>query len=309
MTIRSTRNGAAIVGGAAAGWAILIVTCALLLRTPALLLLVALLVPVELIPIFMLLRPATVSVEGGDLVSRFGRGQTRVPISQIAGSTLNSRGWTFSDSSGKPLLSLSAIRFSGAEVVDFCAKAGINLSARSQRPIDKLQRSLGSGRSHRRFGVALSIVFLATIGWAAYAQYSARDSLQRYLAAPACTQAPPTTATCRLQAQAKVNSLDSHSGGQTLHLTLINEGGDYIAWLDNPVPNVGDVVEVEMWAGKVVRINGRRSGFDPNSSPSLNLGGIIAVLSLFALICMGTAVVGQYQLVRARAGLRAAGTT
>ena len=81
MTIRSTWTGAAIVGGASAGWAIFIVICALLLRTPALLLLVALLVPVELIPIIMLLRPATVSVEGADLVSRFGRGETRVPIS------------------------------------------------------------------------------------------------------------------------------------------------------------------------------------------------------------------------------------
>ncbi len=115
------------------------------------------------------------------------------------------------------------------------------------------------------------------------------------------------TTSCRLQAQARVTSTKDYTSSTTLHVTLTEYGGDYIASINKPAaPKTGDLVNVEVWRGNVTRLNEEATGDNPEVSPNLNLNGIVAVIGIFVAICFGVAVAGEVQLRSARRALLAA---
>lgn len=307
MTIRSTRTAATWVAGAGAFWSVFIGASVLLLGGPKSLLgLDALLVLAATGSALALLRPMTLSVEGTDVVYRSGRKEQRIPRGQIAGCALANGVWAFSDASGARLLTLNATRFDEADVADFCAQAGISLSGPSQRPVDRLRRDISSAKLNRGFGIGLAVVLTAAAGGLIYAQYNSQLLLQEYQAAPVCRPGQTGGGTsCRLEAKATVTSVDQHTGGNTLHVVLAG-GATYRAWVDDPTPNTGDVVDVEVWDGDVRLVNGRKSGNNPTTDPNLKDAPLAAIPGVLALVCLGAGVFGQYQLVHARVALRMA---
>ncbi|HET7467923.1 MAG TPA: hypothetical protein VFL29_14790 [Candidatus Dormibacteraeota bacterium] len=296
---------AAWVAGAGVGWGVLIAVSAFLIGTPQLLSIDALLVVVAGASAVALLRTMTLSLEGNDVVYRAGSKEKRIPRADIAGCTLANGVWAFTDSAGARLLTLNAVRFNEADVAAFCNQAGISLSGPSQRPVDRLRRDVSSAKWTRGLGIGLGVVLAAAVVGMLYAQYYTQQTLKQYLAAPVCGEGQTPNARCKLEGTATVTSVDQYTGGRTLHLRLAG-GGDYRAWLDNPTPNTGDVVDVEVWNGDVRLVNGRKTGTNPTTDPNLNLGALPIVPGLFALVCLGTAAAGQYQLVHARAALRIA---
>lgn len=307
MTIRSTRTTGAWIAGAGAFWSVFIGASALLLGGPkSLLALDALLVLIAASSALALLRPMTLSVEGTDVVYRSGRKEQRIPRAEIARCSLVNQAWAFSDASGAQLLSLNAVRFNAGDVADFCAQAGISLSGPSQRPVDRLRRDMSSAKLNRGFGIGLAVVLTAAAGVLVYAQYNSRLLLEEYQAAPVCQPGQAGGGTsCRLEAKATVTSVDQHTGGNTLHLAVAG-GGDYRAWVDDPTPVAGDVVDVEVWNGDVRLVNDRKTGNNPTTDPNLNDAPLAAIPGVLALVCLGAGVVGQYQLVHARVALRMA---
>ena len=306
MTIRGSRTAAAGIGAASAGMDVAFTISAFLLGQPKFLFLVALVMAAQLFAVLNLLSPVSLSTEGGEIIYRARWRQRRLALSEIATCTLVGGSWVFSASSGAQLLTVQILRFKADDIAVFCGQAGISLTAPVDRPVDQRRRDVRSAKNTRAWGVGLGVVLLGGSMLMIYAQFGAQDAMRRYQAAPTCTQAAPTTSTCRLQTSARVTSVERHSTYATLHLTPLTSGGDYLVALDYPNPSTGDVVDVEVWSGKVVLVSGRKSGGNPTLDPNLNLNGLIAIPSLFALICLVGAGIGQYQLVTARAGLRAA---
>lgn len=266
----------------------------------------ALLVFVSIGSTLALLRPMSLSLEGAEVVYRSGRKEQRIPRSEIAGCALANGVWAITDTSGARLLALNATRFNDADVAGFCGQAGISMSGPSQRPVDRLRRDISSAKMTRAFGIGLAVVLAAAAGGLIYAQYNSRLLLQEYLAAPACQPGQTgDTTSCRLEAKATVTSVDQHTGGNTLHVVLAG-GATYRAWVDDPTPNTGDVVDVEVWDGDVRLVNGRKSGNNPTTDPNMNDAPLAAIPGVLALVCLGSAVVGEYQLVQGRAALRIA---
>lgn len=280
----------------------------MLLRQPSLLLLVGLLALIALLPVIQLLRSSSLTFDGLDLVYRFGGRETRVAGKDIAKCAQVGQAWVFSGADGAQLLSLSATRFSQSDVAAFCKQAGLNLQAPTVLlPVDRLRSSVRSAKWTRVLGVILTLIFLGGAGWALWASHGAQDTLASYRAAPVCAAGVHDTTSCRLQAQARVTSTMDYTSTTTLHVTLTEFGGDYIASINKPgAPRTGDVVNVEVWRGNVTRLNEEATGDNPEVSPNLNLDGVVAVIGLFAAICIGIALVGQVQLIRAHAALRAA---
>lgn len=306
MSIRSTRTAAAWVAGAGAFWGVFIAASAVLLGSNSLLAMDALLVVAAGASAIALLRSTTLSLEGADVVYRSGRKEQRLPRGEIAGCALGNGAWAFTDVSGTRLLTLTAARFNEADVADFCTHAGIKTSGPSQRPVDRLRRDVSSAKLNRAFGAGLAVLFTAAAGGLIYAQYNSRLLRDEYLAAPVCQPGQSGAGTsCRQQAKATVTSVDQHTGGNTLHLAVTG-GGNYIAWLDDPTPNAGDVVDVELWDGDVRLVEGRQTARNPTTDPNLNDAPLAAIPGVIALVCLGVAVLGQYQLVHARASLRIA---
>lgn len=304
MTISGSRHSAAIIGAAAAGWSVVIAASGLLMGQPRIVLLVVPLVLLGIAGAAMQARPMTLGFDGSDVVYRVMSSEKRVAKTDIAQCALVGQLWVFSDSAGAQLVAVPANRFNQAAITGFCNTAGITLQAPVLRPIDQLRKGVRSGKLNRALSVGLLLLFLAAMAGTAYAQYSSREDLRRYRAAPVCTSTPPAdTSSCRLELQAVVRSVDTHTGGATLHLSLAGLTGDYIAFLDYPTPNQSDSVEAELWNGQVRQVNGRPTGNNPTLSPNLDLAGAIAVIGLFALICLVYAAVAQYQLMKATEGL------
>ena len=307
MTIRSTRTAALWVAGAGTFWSVFVGASTLLLGGPKPLLgLVALLVVASAASTVALLTPMSLSLDGDDVVYRTGRKEKHVPRPEIAGCALGNQVWVFSDASGTQLLTLPATRFKDTDVAAFCSQAGISLSGPSQRPADRLRRDISSARLTRGFSIGLAVVLTAAAGGLIYAQYNSQLLLKEYLAAPVCGAGQSGGGTgCRQEASATVTSVDQHTGGNTLHLALAG-GGNYIAWLDNPTPAKGDVVDVEVWNADVRKVNERTTGNNPTTDPNLHDAPLAAVPGVLALVCLGVGLVTHYQLVHARAALRIA---
>jgi len=304
MTINGSRQTAAIIGVAAAGWSAVLAASGLLMGQPRIVLLAAPLVLLGIAAAAMQARPMTLAFDGSDVVYRVMSSEKRIAKTDIAQCALVGQLWVFSDSAGAQLLAVPTVRFNQAVMTAFCNTTGIALQAPVVRPIDQLRKDVRSGKWNRAFGVGLLLFFLAAMAGAAYAQYSSREDLRRYQAAPVCESTAPTdTSSCRLELQAVVRSVDTYKSGATLHLSPAGLAGDYIAFLGYPTPSQGDTVEAELWNGDVSQVNGRPTGSNPTLSQSLDLAGAIAVVGLFALICLLYAAIGQYQLMRATAGL------
>jgi hypothetical protein len=308
VTIRGSRRPAATIAGAGAFWVIVLGISAVVLRQPSLLLLVALLALIFPLPVVWLLRPISLTFDGADLIYRFGGRETRVAGKDIARCAQVGQVWVFSGADGAQLLTLPATRFSQADVAAFCQQAGLNLQAPPvQLPVDRLRGSVTSAKWTRAMGLILALVLLGAAGWVLWASRGAQDTLTSYRAAPICTAGVHDTASCRLQAQARVTSRTDYTSSTTLHVTLTEFGGDYIASIDKPsAPKTGDVVNVEVWRGNVTRLNEKATADNPEVSPNLNLNGIVPVIGIFVAVTMGMAVVGQVQVIRGRDALRAA---
>lgn len=309
MTIHGSRRAAA--GVALAGVAVLVVVglSALLLREPRFLLLVGLLAAIQLAVVLWLLRPTALSFDGTDVIYRVGGRETRTACSDIASCALIGRGWVFSDSAGAQLLSLPALQFTETDVAAFCKRSRLDLRTPPPRPLDQRRRDVSSAKVTRAMGLILTLPLLIFAAFAIWASYSAQDALSRYQSAPACAEGAQTTSTCRLQTQARVTSTEAHQTSTDLHLTRIGAGGDYVAAVRNPSAlTTGDVVNVEVWSGKVTRLEGKDTLGNPEVNPNLNIVGVVGVIGLFAALSLGMAVAGHLQLKSARAGLRAVAT-
>jgi hypothetical protein len=304
MTISGSRQTAALIGLAVAGWSVVFAASGFLMGQPRIAFLVAPLALLGLVAVAVLARPMTLGFDGSDVVYRATSSDKRIPKTDIAQCALVGQLWVFSDSAGAQLLALPASRFNQAGMTTFCNMAGITLQAPVVRPIDQLRAAVRSGRLNRALGVGLLVLLLAAMAGSAYAQYSSREDLRRYEAAPACTSAAPAnTSSCRLELQAVVRSVDARTSGATLHLSLAGLAGDYIAFLAYPTPKQGETVAAELWNGEVRQVEGRPTGANPTLNPNLNLAGGIAVIGLFALMALLYAAVSQYQLMKATEGL------
>src|SRR5260370_31705058 len=156
-------------------------------------------------------------------------------------------------------------------------------------------------------GMILAVILLGAAGWALWASHVAQDTLTSYGAAPPCAAGVHDTTSCRLQAQARVTSTKDYTSSTTLHVTLTEYGGDYIASINKPAAaKTGDLVNVEVWRGNVTRLNEEATGDNPEVSPNLNLNGIVAVIGIFVAICFGVAVAGEVRPRSARRGPLAA---
>ncbi len=307
MTIRGSRGAAAAVAGAGAFWVIVLGISAILLRQPSLLLLVALLALIFPLPVVWLLRPISLTFDGADIIYRFGGRETRVAGKDIAKCAQVGQVWVFSGADGAQLLTLPATRVSQSDVAAFCEQAGLNLQAPTvQLPVDRLRSSVTSAKWTRAMGMIFALILLGAAVWALWASHMAQDTLASYGAAPLCAAGVHDTTSCRLQAQARVTSTKDYPSSTTLHVTLTEYGGDYIASINKPAPKTGDLVNVEVWRGNVTRLNEKVTAYNPEVSPNLNLNGIVAVIGIFVAVTMGIAVVGHVQVVRGRENLRAA---
>lgn len=306
MTIRSTRQAALSVGFIGAIVTVAVAISAFLFGKVTFFYLVGFLALAELLAVVRLVVPMMLSIEGDELRYASGPRTRRIPRSEIAGCKQVGTSWVFSDASGAQLLVVPGIRFKDVDVVAFCNQAGIALTAASQRPVDRLRRDVRVAKGNRALGLVLGVILLAATAGLVYVQLHAQDNLSRYKAAPACTDAAPSTTSCRLQTQARVTSVQPHSTFTTLHVTLVKSGGDYGFAYDHPSPKTGDVVDVELWNGEVTRLSGQDTEYNPALDPNLSLNGLLAVPALFALICLGVAGYGQYALLRSTAQLRVA---
>ena len=308
MTIRGSRRPAATIGLAVSFWVIALGVSAVLLSQPSILLLAAFLAVIAPLPVVLLLRPISLTVDGVDLVYRFGGRDTRVAGTDIADCAQVGQAWVFSGADGAQLLTLPASRFSQSDVAAFCKQAGLNLQAlQVQLPVDRLRGRVTSAKWTRALGLILALILVGAAGWAIWASNGAQDTLNLYRAAPLCAAGVHDTPRCRLQAQARVTSTKDYTSSTTLHVTLTEFGGDYITSINKPeAPKTGDLVNVEVWRGNVTRLNEKATADNPEVSPNLNLNGVVAVIGLFAAICFGVAVAGQWQVRSARGRLRAA---
>jgi hypothetical protein len=308
VTIQGSRRTAAAIAGAGVFWVIVLGLSALLLRQPTLLLFVALLALIFPLPVVLLLRRVTLTFDGADLIYRFGGRETRVGGKDVAKCAQVGQAWIFSGADGAQLLTLPATRFSQSDVAAFCKQAGLNLQAPTvQLPVDRLRSSVTSAKWTRAMGLILALILLGAAGWALWASHGAQDTLASYGAAPVCAAGVHDTTSCRLQAQARVTSTKDYPSSTTVHVTLTEYGGDYIASINKPdEPKAGDLVNVEVWRGNVTRLNEKATAGNPELSPNLNLNGVVAVIGLFATIGFGVAVVGHVQVIRGREALRTA---
>src|SRR5260370_8371299 len=119
MTIQgSKRRAAMIVLGVVVMLAVL-APSAVLLKQPALLVLLVLIAPVQLLFLVLQMRPISLSFDGADLVYRARGRETRAPRTDIATCALVGRAWFFSNSPGAPLITLPPFRFPEANAPTF----------------------------------------------------------------------------------------------------------------------------------------------------------------------------------------------
>jgi hypothetical protein len=310
MTIQGSRRPAAIFALAFAIGLVVFAVGAVLLRQPALLALVVLFAPIQVVVVLMQLRLVSLTFDGADVVYRTGGKETRTPRGEIAKCALVGQAWVFSNSAGGQLFTLPASRFTQADVAEFCKQAGVNLSTPPLRPIDQTRKGVRSARIQRALGIVMTLLFLLAAGGAIWTSVSAQDALRRYHSAPVCAGDVAVSSTCRMQTQARVTSTElygSHKASTDVHLTLTGSGGNYIANVANSdAPQAGDTVDVEIWNGRVTRLGAADTSANPERNPNLDIVGVVVVIGFFAAASLGMAVWSHLQLRSARAALHAA---
>lgn len=310
MTIQGSKRPAAQFAAAFAASLVVFVIASVLLRQPSLLLLLLLVAPIEVVFVLMQLRPVSLTFDGADIIRRGSGSETRTPRSEIATCSLVGQVWVFRNSVGAQLLSLPVLRFTQADVAEFCKQAGLNLGTPPVRPIDQSRKNITSAKAMRALGVGMTFLFLLGAAGSIWLSLSAQDALRRYQSAPACTDGGSSTSTCRLQTQAQVTGTElygSHKASTDVRLTLTGSGAHYTANVANSgAPNTGDVVDVEIWNGLVTRLGAIDTSANPRLNPNLDIVGVVVVIGLFALLAFGLAVGSHLQLRSARANVRAA---
>jgi hypothetical protein len=305
MTIKSSRAVAAAT--AFLGLTILGVLYLASVATgqPALLWVGGLFAAILLGMVLFFMPPTSLTFDGTDLVYRVRRRETRIARDKITNCALAGQWWVFNDASGAPILRLPTFQFNPAQVTAFCNKVGLGGFA-PRSPVEQGRKDVTSAKSTRAGGVVLTVLVLFIMGFSIWLAVSAQDAYTRYRAAPICEGAS-TASTCRLQTQARVTSSEENRSSTTLHLSLVGSGGDYIAAVrKSEAPNIGDVVGVEVWNGKVTRLRETDTLGNPEINPNLNDQWVLAVWLLFLAPGVAFAVVGHLQLKSARARLQAA---
>ncbi len=310
MTIQGSRRPAAGFALAFAAVLVVMAISTILLRQPALLVLVVLLAPIQAVFVLLQLRPISVTFDGADVVYRAGGRETRTRRSDIATCALVGQGWVFTNTAGAQLFTLPALRFTQADIAAFCKQTSLNLSTPPLRPLDQSRKDVRSAKVMRALGVGLTLTALLGAGGAIWTSLSAQDALRRYQSAPMCTERVSAASTCRLQTQARVTSTElygSHKASTDVHLTLIGAGGDYVANVVNSgAPKTGDILNVEVWDGKVTRLGTVDTSGNPDLNPNLNIVGVVVVIGFYAAVSFGLAVWSHVRLLAARAALGAA---
>jgi len=88
---------------------------------------------------------------------------------------------------------------------------------------------------------------------------------------------------------------------------VIGTGAVYVANVDNSgAPKTGDILDVEVWEGKVTRLGRAATSGNPKSNPNLDDGGVVLLIGLFAAIAFGLAVWYHLKVLSARVALRSA---
>ncbi len=138
----------------------------------------------------------------------------------------------------------------------------------SRAPADQVRKDVRSAKAMHAMGVACTVVFLTIVVFSIWLTVSAQDALTRYRSAPTC-ESPRKASNCLLPAHARVTSTTENRSSTTLHLTLVGSGGDYVATVNKAgAPSTGDVVSVEVWNGKVTRLESARTLGNPELSPN-----------------------------------------
>ncbi|HET7467921.1 MAG TPA: hypothetical protein VFL29_14780 [Candidatus Dormibacteraeota bacterium] len=304
MVLTGTRGASLGVLAAGGGLGAFLAVIALLLGTPVLIAAIAPMFLVILYAAWSLARPVSLGVEGDEVVYRSGRNEKRFPRADVVSCTLGGAGWSFWNGHGTRLVALNAWRFDGADVAEFCAHAGIHWHGPSQRPADRVRRDIGVAKVFRAFSMFAGAGFVILMALSAWSEVTARGEEMQYRAAPVCT--PTHESNCRLQTQARVVSVDTKNGDALLELSLVPGGGDYFTRLSFPGPNAGDLVAVEVWRGRISRVDTRATSDNPASNPNLSISGVVAGFGLFALLGFGCAFWAQRSLATARSQLRRA---
>jgi hypothetical protein len=310
MTIQGSRRPVALLGLGVIVMLAVLAPAAVLLKQPALLVLLLLIAPVQLFLLLLQMRPISLSFDGADIVYRAGGPEKRTPRTDIAICALVGRAWVFSNSAGAQLITLPAFRFDAAGVAAFCKQAGLNLSTPPLRPIDQSRKNASSAKVTRAMGVGLTLLLLIAAGGVIWLTVSAQDALHRYHSAPVCAQGASTTSVCRLETQARVTRTELYGSSKAstdVYLTLTGSTHDYRANIANSgAPKTGDVVDVEIWNGLVTRLGTVDTSSNPERDPNLDVVGVLAFIGLFALVTFGLAVGSQLRLRSASAAVRAA---
>lgn len=305
MTIRSARRPVLALGAAMAGLSA-VMTVSALIAARAILLFLAPVVVLQAVLVISWLLPKSLSVEGSELVYRAGRREKRVARGDVARCALVRSTWIFSNAAGAQVLTLPTPQFIDKDVAAFCTQTGITIES-AQPTVDKLRKAVTSAKWTIALGIFVASTMFAVAGLFLVIHIEVQADFARYLASSVCEQPPPKGTNCRFEAQARVVSVDTQSRHYaTLHLTLVESNGDYTTDLPYPSPKAGDVVGVQLWSGRVTLVNGRATNDNVTTNSNLNNEGGIAVFVLWALGGIAIVGVGVYQLVTARAKLRAA---
>src|SRR5216684_2861448 len=160
MTIQGSRRPAAGFALAFAAVLVVMAISTILLRQPALLVLVVLLAPIQAVFVLLQLRPISVTFDGADVVYRAGGRETRTRRSDIATCALVGQGWVFTNTSGAQLFTLPDLRFTQADIAAFCKQTSLNLSTPPLRPLDQSRKDVRSAKVMRALGVGLTLTAL-----------------------------------------------------------------------------------------------------------------------------------------------------
>jgi hypothetical protein len=310
MTIQGSRRPAALLALGVVVMLAVLAPSAVLLKQPALLVLLLLIAPVQLLFLLLQMRPISLSFDGADVVYRAGGRETRAPRSDIATCALVGRAWVFSNSAGAQLITLPAFRFTEANVAAFCKQTGLNLSTPPLRPIDQSRKNVTTAKVTRAIGVGMTLLLLLGAGGVIWLSLSAQDALHRYHSAPVCAQVASTTSTCRLEAQAQVTRTELYGSSKAstdVYLTVTGSARNYRVNIANSgAPKTGDIVDVEVWNGSVTRLGTVNTSGNPELDPNLDVVGVVVFIGLLAVVTLGLAVGSQLRLRSARAAVLAA---
>ena len=317
MTARSSRTAGHIVLGATAFWIVVDVLFVFLLRQPAYLAFIALILIAGVVSGFSLLRPLTLGFDGRDLVYTTGGGEKRIPGAVVARCAATGRAYVFSDAAGAQLLAVPQQRFKDVDVAAVCSLARIPFAG-LLKPLEKSRRDVGQAWGLLAAGIFCVLATAVFTGFSYWAQVVSRENLAAYHAASNCAQSTVSPG-CKLETTATVTGVEPTKSYSIVHLKLADgSSAEADLPLVEPAPRVGDSVTLEIWKDPVSQfpgetafafvtlVDGRQTRDNPALDPNLDTSGATAGFGVFLLISLGLLGVGTYQLRKARAAVRAA---